>query len=496
MAAGVRTMSSLAVYMNEQFAGRVDTATLMFRYEPSYLQQIHKTPLSVRVPLTGGAHNVEAWLDGLLPDSDTVRRRWSERHGARSARPVDLLASPVGLDCAGAVRFCSLEHAESLPERPSGIEWLTDDEIEHWIKQARLDWSHWDGLGKHGQVSLGGAQAKCALRRSGHRWGAPFGNAATTHILKPGLEDLEAAEVVEHICMAAARAVGLDAADTSVEHFGDERVIVVERFDRMVRDGRVLRLHQEDLCQALGVKPDLKYQADGGPGPVEVAELLRRESVAPQKDLLKFCDALIYSWAIAAPDAHAKNYSLTLHEGRVRLAPLYDIASFLPYSQQTPAWKLRTAMRVGRDYTLRKADRVEAWRRTAESLGLGSEEVLARSADLVRRIPEAVAAVIEALDRRDRAEAAVALLARRVSARCRELGRIFSPGPVYRPWQNGSVTAVARASVPCEQTLGASDDARCGRRLLMKPCPLHPDSPGSRSVQQSDKNPPESPSKL
>ena len=67
--------------------------------------------------------------------------------------------------------------------------------------------------------------------------------------------------------------------------------------------------------------------SDGGPSPRDAVRLLRAHASDPDSDTRRFLDALIYNWAIAAPDAHAKNYSVALAGDRVALAPMYDVIS-------------------------------------------------------------------------------------------------------------------------------------------------------------------------
>jgi serine/threonine-protein kinase HipA len=111
---------------------------------------------------------------------------------------------------------------------------------------------------------------------------------------------------------------------TRVARFGDEAAIVVDRYDRYPDAGRVMRVHQEDLCQALGAPPTKKYQSDGGPTARDIAELLRRAMSTPGADraVQRFADALIWNWLIGGTDGHAKNYSLLLQGQRSRAGPL------------------------------------------------------------------------------------------------------------------------------------------------------------------------------
>jgi len=139
----------------------------------------------------------------------------------------------------------------------------------------------------------------------------------TTHILKPAIAGFDDHDLNEHLCLAAAQRVGLRSAPSRVLSFGAERAVVVERYDRRIAaSGAVIRVHQEDMCQAMGVPPDTKYQAEGGPSPEQIIALLR-DAVAPpaaaEAEVARFADALVFNWLIAGTDAHAKNYSV-LHE--------------------------------------------------------------------------------------------------------------------------------------------------------------------------------------
>ena len=85
---------------------------------------------------------------------------------------------------------------------------------------------------------------------------------------RPGLERA-------HLPVAAGR-LGLDAAESEYIEFGGQPAIVVRRYDRRVdSQSRLVRIHQEDLCQAMSVAPEQKYEIDGGPGAVRILHLLR-----------------------------------------------------------------------------------------------------------------------------------------------------------------------------------------------------------------------------
>jgi serine/threonine-protein kinase HipA len=174
-----------------------------------------------------------------------------------------------------------------------------------------------------GRFSLAGAQPKTALFFERTRWGVPSGRTPTTHILKPPTGDRGGHAENEAFSLQLARASGLIVPNSRVLYFKDEIAIVVERYDRM-RNGRGWsRIHQEDMCQALGLHPTRKYENDGGPGVRRIVELLRNQSSSPDEDVQSFVDDIAFNWLIAGTDAHAKYYSLLLGKGAgVRLATI------------------------------------------------------------------------------------------------------------------------------------------------------------------------------
>ena len=199
-------------------------------------------------------------------------------------------------------------------------------------------------------VPVGSATAllqHIAIARIGDQgWAYPHGNAASTHIIKPGISRYAAQAFNEHLCLRSLRIVGIAAASTEFTDFDGVSALVVERYDRLRRsDGAVLRLHQEDLCQALSVWPDRKYATDGGPSATQIAGLLARE--ATQHDVDRFTDTVIAQYLLGAPDAHAKNYSVILNGAEATLAPIYDVASALPYDPATGTDTARVAMPIG-----------------------------------------------------------------------------------------------------------------------------------------------------
>jgi len=386
---------NLVVVLDDVIAGtltRLPGGRLRFDYDDEYRERGNPTPLSVSMPTQVRSHPdhaVTPWLWGLLPDNEAVLSRWARDFHASASSPFAMLATPIGHDCAGAVRFAAPDAVDEMIGRPGEVTWLTDDDVAHRLRELREDATAWLGRELTGQFSLAGAQAKTALLHQDGRWGVPSGSMATSHILKPAVAGLDDHDLNQHLCLAAARRAGLVVARTHVARFDDGSAIVVDRYDRRPLDGRLVRIHQEDVCQALGAPPSRKYQNEGGPGPREVARLLRGAMPWRIADdaIWRFLDALAWNWLIAGTDAHAKNYSLLLASGQVRLAPLYDVASALPYG--THEKKLRFAMKIGGDYRIFPYH--NTWARAAKDLGLDAERVLERVEALAARASDAFA---------------------------------------------------------------------------------------------------------
>jgi serine/threonine-protein kinase HipA len=246
-----------------------------------------------------------------------------------------------------------------------------------------------------------------------------LGAVPTTHILKPAVVGFVDHDLNEHLCLRAARLTGLLAARSRVVSFGVERAIVVERYDRAsLADGTIVRIHQEDMCQALGTPPTAKYQSEGGPGPEQIIELLNREihPTARVKDEVgRFVDALAFNWIIAGTDAHAKNYSVLLASGQVRFAPIYDIASALPYDDMYLP-RLRLAMRIGGEYGIERIGG-RHWHRFAVANGLDPDDTLTRLDQLAARVPASFAQAAQDDAVQALGSALPAVLVERVSAR-------------------------------------------------------------------------------
>ena len=399
----------LHVLVDGEHAGTLncDRSRMTLTYDDDYRHDPNATPLSTSLPLGLQIHSGEpviAYVDGLLPDSDVVRRRWAAKFHTRDS-PFELIAH-VGEDCAGAVQFIREERLNQL--NPGGVEWLSDQEIGAWIRQLRIDPAGWLQDVELGQFSLAGAQSKFALRYENGRWGRPYGAIPTTHIVKPASSKFANHEINEHLALTLARAIGLTAAGSEIIEFDGERVVVVERFDRLRLDGVIRRVHQEDMCQAAAVRPERKYENNGGPSASIVVSLIRDRSSSADEDTAAFIDAFVFNWLIANTDAHAKNYGLLLAGSQCRLAPLYDLASALPYVARVPTrrepdeldgGRLGLAMSVAGIYRLSEI-RKRDWESLFTQFGLDPLAQLSRALSLtdaiVASMDDVVAPVVDA----------------------------------------------------------------------------------------------------
>ena len=399
----------LNIYLNGKLVGQLQRAAsgaIDFRYDQSWLNWEHTLPVSISLPLREDRYVGEpviAVFENLLPDDTNIRARVAERTHADGVDAYSLLAA-IGRDCVGALQFLPEDDepgtAGALEATP-----IRDSKISEVL--SNLDASPL-GVGEDRafRISIAGAQDKTAFLRWKGKWHVPHGTTATTHIFKPqigtrGKYDLTRSVENEHLCLQILRVLGIPVASTEILDFDGTRALVVERFDRKwTKNGRLLRVPQEDCCQALSVPPSRKYQSDLGPGMIDIFEILKA-SDTPAHDRLMFLKAQIVFWLLAATDGHAKNFSVFLHPGGgFNLTPLYDVMStqHLYDNKQIQKKEFRLAMSVGtnRHYQLHGI-LPRHFLQTAGRAGL--EQQLAEQAmeQIAETLPRAIETVCESL---------------------------------------------------------------------------------------------------
>lgn len=242
-----------------------------------------------------------------------------------------------------------------------------------------------------GRVSLPGAQTKTALYKTSEKWGVPNGRTPTTHILKPEPLAYPGLASNEHFTSLLLRELGLPSPETQVVDYGGIPTFITQRYDRFVgKDGMVRRIHQEDMCQAMGLPPQKKYQDEGGPGIPEIMEVLRY-SEDPDEDRDRFMRAQALNFVVANTDAHAKNYSILYAQGgRFRLAPLYDVACLGAYHEGRS--NLELAMTIGGERLLERI-KPKNWSKATANSGYDPDRALAHVRDLLAKVPGMTLAV-------------------------------------------------------------------------------------------------------
>lgn len=342
-------MNEIHVLLNGEHMGtlaRDDRNRLRFTYSRSWLSKSAPAPLSLSMPVLDQAYSgrtLENWLWGLLPDDPETLARMARQFHV-SPNNVFSLLRELGEDVAGAVQFIPPDRVEKTIAN-SEVRWLDAADMDSRFEALQRDAADTRRMDDPGRFSLAGAQAKVALLELDGRWGVPGGRMPTNRIVKLASGMFEGLIENEHFCIQLVKAVGLNAVESRVMTRAGITAIVVDRYDRVeTSNGELVRVHQEDMCQASGIHPHQRYENEGGPGVLDILDVLNASS-EPVVDREAFVRMQIVNFLIGGSDAHAKNFNVLLGNNHaVRLAPFYDVASILPY-QDFKACKL--AMKIG-----------------------------------------------------------------------------------------------------------------------------------------------------
>lgn len=384
----------LTIFMNGLQVGiwQVTRGLQTFTYSDEWISRGGARPLSLSLPFLpgNGAHKgdlVNHYFDNLLPDSDAIRRRLASRYQAKSLGAFDLLAQ-LGRDCVGAIQL--------LPEggQPVGINQiqgraLSNKEIADHLRRVSSDSVFRQAEQSNDlRLSIAGAQEKTALLKRDGQWFIPQGSTPTTHIFKLPLglvghmrADMRSSVENEWLCSKIMAAYGIPTASCEIDCFEDQKVLIVERFDRRLAADRqwIMRLPQEDFCQAMGISPMSKYQADGGPSITSAMRLLLG-SVNAEQDRIHFFKTQIIFWILAATDGHGKNFSIAhLPGAKYQATPIYDVLSAHPVigfgaNKIAPQKaKLAMAVRGSTNHYLLDKIHYRHWLAQSQQAGLGAD---------------------------------------------------------------------------------------------------------------------------
>ena len=409
----LRRSRTLHLWANGEYVGRWTvnaSGGSELQYDEGWIKSSRGCPISLSLlfnernaPHRGA--NVSHYFDGLLPDSDIIRKRIATRFKTGSLSAFDLLAA-AGRDCAGALQFLVEGATPGLSSDVQGVA-FSDEDIERHLHEVVSPES--TGLTRGDdddfRVTLAGAQEKDAFLRWDGKWMKPRGSTPTTHIFKLPMgmvggkrADFTTSVDNEWLCLRLFREFGVPTANAEIATFGSKRVLIVERFDRIRSENglSLRRLMQEDMCQATGTSPSLKYENEGGPGLKHICALLlnSQQSAADMQTLMA---SQILFWMLRAPDGHAKNFSIRLlaGAGSFELSPIYDVMSGFPVIGPGPnQWaerKLKMAMAVlghNRHYLAHNVQR-RHFNSTARAVGYG-QDIEHLLQDIVDRTPAVV----------------------------------------------------------------------------------------------------------
>ena len=409
---GKRT--ALVVWMNGERVGvwsRTTADVEVFEYDETWLQSPRTRPLSLTMPFLPGNEShrgdrVAAWFENLLPDNVDIRRRIATRFSVKN--DTRSLLAEIGRDCVGAVQMLL---PDEVPAQTSALDAhpMTEADVARVLRGVTS--SSPFGLdqttNENFRISVAGAQEKTALLQKNGQWYHPRGSTPSTHILKLPLGlvggtryDLQHSIENEWLCLQLLNVMGFNVARAHMASFEDdvstEHALVVERFDRQwTRDAQaIVRLPQEDLCQATGTPPDRKYENEGGPGIRTILPLLRAGN-SPKQDVRTFVLAQLAFWLLAAIDGHAKNFSFFLLRDGYILTPMYDVISAWPFighqANKLPIQRAKLAMAIrckNAHYEMHRIS-VRHWKCLCDESGVSFSEMKA----LVETVPTAIANV-------------------------------------------------------------------------------------------------------
>lgn len=373
---------TLQVYWGKNIVGQLrmaDKGDFSFQYAEEWLESASATLLSIRLPLRKEPFPDSVcrfFFSNLLPEGN-VRALIARKLGISETNDFELLKA-LGGDCAGAI---SLLPEEQKVSDKGDYERITPKELDAMIEgmfsSPLLVWK------EELRLSLAGAQQKLPVYIEDGKIYLPRGANPSSHILKPRITGFGQIIENEAFCMLLAKKYGLPVPEATILK-GKQPIYLVERYDRK-RDaqGKPVRLHQEDFCQALGFSYARKYETEGGPNLEKCFSLLLDHGTQPILDKKVLIQWIVFNYMIGNCDAHAKNISMLITKESYRLAPLYDLVSTAVY----PSLSAKFAMKIGGE------NRPEwmlprHWERLAADAGVSAKATLAICQEMSETLPD------------------------------------------------------------------------------------------------------------
>lgn len=371
--------AKLVVRFGERVVARLLTDGDRFglSYDPGWLSGTDAFAISLSLPLREAPHEGGAahwFFSNLLPEG-AVREAVCARLGISVDNDLALLRA-IGGECAGALSITEPEQSPAASD-DDAYELLDDRRLQRMLETDVVPLLIG---GAPTRLSLAGAQDKLPVAIFEDRIHLPLAGAPSTHILKLPNRRYAHLPLNEAFVMGLSARIGLETAAVDVVTRTDPPSLLVERFDRrLVGASKVVRLHQEDLCQALGLPPKRKYEQEGGPSLVSVLHTIRDHVQQPVVDVGRLIAWQAFNVVVGNCDGHAKNLALLYDQHGLRLAPFYDVLSTRHY----PALDRRMAMSVGGRREPTELHRAQ-WEQFARDAGIGPRVVL----DTVRTVAE------------------------------------------------------------------------------------------------------------
>ena len=372
---------ALSVWFGTVLIGRLfpqESGQMGFSYADEWLRNTTRFEVSASLPLKPGLLPASPFFAGLLPEG-AVREALAHQLGLSADNDFALLEA-LGGDCAGAL---SLSPVGSSPEpatahyEPLELDALINQAESSSLFAAKV-------VERATRLSLAGAQDKLpvAVDNDGNL-ALPMGGAPSTHIVKVASKSFKELPFNEVLSLRLAKAVGLRVANARLLKGQRGQVALIERYDRRKSEGEIVRLHQEDFCQALGHPRSRKYEQEGGPSLVDAVALVRARSREPLSDVQRLLDWQLFNLLAGNSDGHGKNLSLLHTESGIVLSPHYDLVCTRVYR----TLDRNIAMSIG---GARDPGQIGAqhWEAFAKQLSVGHRLVVKRVEDLSEQIPE------------------------------------------------------------------------------------------------------------